>query len=225
MFRHSAAVLCKREFKFSNRQNNHHRIVEPVERRFTIDFEGALKFDAWRAAAFTFPYKTRIAQFPAEARIISVSNKIQRQTLAPTHAHTRTYTHTQGMLVFSSPRRCHPPPPFILPPSFLLQIQFSVASLHHTPPPTATRSPALLSHTYFLSLSRSALFSGRNIARNNVKYLLSGRLFPSVRRDKHHYVMYIKPRANRDRSARICGQTEGKGREGANKLLRTFAKD
>lgn len=56
------------------------RIVESPERRF--DSEGALKFDAWRSAAFTFPYKTRIAQFPAEARIISVSNKIQRQTLA-----------------------------------------------------------------------------------------------------------------------------------------------
>lgn len=54
------------------------RIVESLE----LDSEGALKFDAWRSAAFTFPYKTRIAQFPAEARIISVSNKIQRQTLA-----------------------------------------------------------------------------------------------------------------------------------------------
>jgi len=59
------------------------RIVEPPGTvASTIDSEGALKFDAWRAAAFTFPYKTRIAQFPAEARIISVSNKIQRQTLA-----------------------------------------------------------------------------------------------------------------------------------------------
>jgi len=56
------------------------RIVEPPEP--SLHHRRALKFDAWRAAAFTFSYKTRIAQFPAEARIISVSNKIQRQTLA-----------------------------------------------------------------------------------------------------------------------------------------------
>lgn len=100
------------------------RIVEfaPSERHFTIGSGRALKFDAWRAAAFTFPYKTRIAQFPAEARIISVSNKIQRQTLAG---------NARFLLI---PRRRHPPPfRSFFAFSFLLQIQFSVASLHHTP--------------------------------------------------------------------------------------------
>lgn len=67
------------------------RIVESLQRR--LDSEGALKFDAWRSAAFTFPYKTRIAQFPAEARIISVSNKIQRQTLA---GNARFLLHPEG---------------------------------------------------------------------------------------------------------------------------------
>ena len=77
------------------------RIVEPPGTvASTIDSEGALKFDAWRAAAFTFPYKTRIAQFPAEARIISVSNKIQRQTLA---GNARFLLTTEGATL------CRPP--------------------------------------------------------------------------------------------------------------------
>lgn len=138
------------------------RIVESLE----LDSEGALKFDAWRSAAFTFPYKTRIAQFPAEARIISVSNKIQRQTLAgnarflftpkapPSHPHSASSSRS---------RFC-----------------------------SRSNSRSLLFITTPRRASHSALFSGRNIARNNVKYLPSGRLFPSVRRDKHHYVMYIK---------------------------------
>lgn len=99
------------------------RIVESPERRF--DSEGALKFDAWRSAAFTFPYKTRIAQFPAEARIISVSNKIQRQTLAG---------NARFLLTPKAPPSARQSR-FFLTLSFLLQIQFSVASLHHNPHP------------------------------------------------------------------------------------------
>lgn len=146
------------------------------------------------AAAFTFPYKTRIAQFPTEARIISVSNKIQRQTLAG---------NARFLLTPKAPFFPLLPRALSLP----LQIQFSVATLHHN---------SLLPSALFLSrASRSALFSGRNIARNNVKYLLSGRLFPSARRDKHHYVMYIKSgaRASSKIGAReYAGRTKGGGK-------------
>jgi len=153
------------------------RIVASFERHFTIDFEKALKFDAWRAATFTFPYKTRIAQFPVEARIISVSNKIQRQTLA---GNARFLLTPEGLTL----RR------------FVSSSRFRFCSRSNSRSLLFITSPPPFPSTLPLA-SRSALFSGRNIARNNVKYLLSGRLFPSARRDKHHYVMYIKPRGRR----------------------------
>ena len=88
---------------------------------------------------------------------------------------------SQGTLVFSSPPKAPPSAAlrFFHALPFLLQIQFSSSF------PSPSHSP----HFSFRTL--------RNIARNNVKYLLSGRLFPSVRRDKHHYVMYIKPHGRR----------------------------
>lgn len=95
---------------------------------------------------------------------------------------------SQGTLVFSSPRRRHP----LLPrPPFASSSRSRFCS--------RSNSRSLLFITIPRRASHSALLNGRNIARNNVKYLPSGRLFPSVRRDKHHYVMYIK--TDGDRSA------------------------
>lgn len=156
-------ALYKRKFKFSNHQNRRTVASPSTPREHWNSMHGAQR-----------RLPSRIKQ---ESR-----NSRRKRVLSASRIKFKD-KRSQGTLVFSSPRRRHPPPPrFFHALPLLLQIQFSVAS-HHPPP--LPPSPRFSFRTL------------RNIARNNVKYLLSGRLFPSVRRDKHHYVMYIKPRGRR----------------------------
>lgn len=122
-------VLYKREFKFSNHQNR------------------------WTARTVASPSTPREhwnsmhgAQRRLPSRIKQESRNSRRKRVLSASRIKFKDKRSQRTLVFSSPRRRHPPAVPLLPraPLLLLQIQFSVASLHHPllllPPSRASRS-------------------------------------------------------------------------------------
>jgi len=111
-------VLYKREFKFSNHQN---------------------RWIAWTVTSPSTPREHWNSMHGAQRRLPSrikqeSRNSRRKRVLSASRIKFKD-KRSQGTLVFSSSRRRHPPPPrFFHALSFLLQIQFSVASLHHPLP-------------------------------------------------------------------------------------------
>lgn len=134
-------VLYKREFKFSNHRN---------------------RWTAWTVASPSTPREHWNSMHGAQRRLPSrikqeSRNSRRKRVLSASRIKFKD-KRSQGTLVFSSPRRRHPPAaPRRAAPSrffhalpFLLQIQFSVASLHHPllhPPPTYRASRSALFET------------------------------------------------------------------------------